>query len=282
MVATGVFASPKTCQTPPISSGQAAIRQWEERNAMTSLVGRTRLVLLGDRDIHARRDELNGIAHDSGCEVVEAYGFEPAAPLRHEDLTHIDEVVVALAQAIEERIDVWVPWAMVDFGRDQHLRRMILVLDRFGLKLRAGRNLSVCEAEGSLNEIDFALRAEVRAVDNLADAVLAVAGVEKLTAEIEEALAGVGAREPARIRTVEAETGRLVEVPAPPVPPSPHGRWSDREPMLAGYARWLVRDCGVTRAATARVLNACGQRTRSGKPWQAATVRRLIDGDDRP
>ncbi|OBJ71016.1 hypothetical protein [Mycobacterium sp. 1274756.6] len=249
---------------------------------MTSLVGRTRLILLGDRDVHARRDELAQLAWDRGCQVVEAYGFEPYVPFRHEDLTHIDEVVVALAHAVEDRADVWVPWLMADFGRDQHLRRMILVLERHGRQLRAGRDLSVCEADGSLNEIDCALRAEVRAVENLANAVLAAAGMEKLSAEIEEALVGAGARVPERIRTVEAETGRLLEVPSPPLPPSPYGRWCDREPMLAGYARWLVHDCGVTRAATARVLNACGQRTESGKRWQAAAVRRLIDGETRP
>ena len=36
--------------------------------------------------------------------------------------------------------------------------------------------------------------------------------------------------------------------------------------------------CGVTQAATARVLNSTGQRTATGRPWQPATVSKLLNG----
>jgi hypothetical protein len=56
------------------------------------------------------------------------------------------------------------------------------------------------------------------------------------------------------------------ESPSPMLPP-PTAPWPQRQPMLKRYVRWLVHGCGVTQAATARVLNATGQRTPIGRPW---------------
>lgn len=48
-------------------------------------------------------------------------------------------VVAALGRAIVGRMDVWVPFPGPDFIREQHLRRLSLVLQRHGLNLRLTR-----------------------------------------------------------------------------------------------------------------------------------------------
>ncbi|EUA52291.1 hypothetical protein I553_2477 [Mycobacterium xenopi 4042] len=62
------------------------------------------------------------------------------------------------------------------------------MLQRHGLNVRFGRELAPCPATGGYSEVDFALRREVQAVDDLDNAALAAAGVESLRREIELAL----------------------------------------------------------------------------------------------
>lgn len=237
---------------------------------MTSLVGRRPVVLLGDTAIDSRRDELKGLADEHGRYIIGVYTFEPGEAAGQDELTDVDAVMAALGRAIKDQADIWVPWVIGDLGREQHIRRMILVLDRHGRCLRVGKNLSVLKADGGLNEIDYALRTEVRAVDNLDNAVLAALGAEKLHTEIERALAVVSA--PDRARVGDEPDGTAPVLPAPGAP------WPQRHSELKRYATWLVQDCGVTQAATARVLNSTGQRTPTGRLWQPATVSKLVNG----
>jgi hypothetical protein len=57
-----------------------------------------------------------------------------------------------------------------------------------------GPDLFACPTEGGTNPIDQALRIEVQAVDALDNAVIAAAGVQTLSTEIDAALAAVPTR----------------------------------------------------------------------------------------
>lgn len=254
----------------------------------------TRLLLLGDNDTVDHRADLAEAAGHGGWVITGAYGFEPGEARATDDLTEVNAVVAALSRAIAERVDIWVPFLGADLGREQHWRRLSLVLQRHGVNLRSGKTLSPLPNTGGVNEIDFALRAEVRAVDNLDNAALAAAGVEKLSREIERALVDAGTR-PAGAATARRGSGGAdgrpwgeaaagaVDAPGsadvvPPILPPPTVPWKYRKALLTRYARWLVHGCGVTRAATARILNSTGQRTATGKPWQPGTVGALLTG----
>ncbi len=78
---------------------------------------------------------------------------------------------------------------MYDLRREQHIRRLSLVLQRHGLNLLLGNELAPCSVNGGFNAIDEALRIEVRAIDSLDHAAMATAGVLVLGDEIELALA---------------------------------------------------------------------------------------------
>ena len=139
------------------------------------------------------------------------------------------------------------------------------MLERHGRSLRTGKKLSVLEAGGSINAIDYALRLEVRAVDSLDNTVLAAIGAEKLNTEIERALT---------VASTAGEPRRSAQ----PTLPAASAPWPQRRSELKRYATWLVHGCGVTQAATARVLNSTGQRTPTGRLWQPATVSKLVNG----
>jgi hypothetical protein len=104
-------------------------------------------------------------------------------------LTAMDSV----GRAIELRAHIWVPFPMGDFTREQHVRRLDLALERHGLDLLLGRQLTPCPEIG-VNSIDYALRAEVHAVDQLDQAALASAGLRTLARDIELNLAQTAER----------------------------------------------------------------------------------------
>jgi hypothetical protein len=236
----------------------------------------TRVVLLGDHDTVAHRAELGKDATKGHCKLVDAFGFDEGEAGGTDDLTEVDAVVAALGCAITGRMDVWVPFPGPDFGWEQHLRRLSLVLQRHGLNLRLTRGLHPVPTGGGINEIDFALRREVQAVDNLDQAVLAAEGAKSLGREIELALVKSGGT--ASVRRTTTDGGRANIHPLPPMLPSPAVPWPERKRLLKRYAGWLVHGCGVTQAATARVLNSAGQRTPTGREWKPGTVSKLLTG----
>lgn len=146
------------------------------------------VIVLGDRDTIARVD-LAEKAAEQGAVITEVHSFEPGETAAHDDLAAVEAVVAALSRALSTRTDIWVPFPMDDLGREQHVRRVSLVLQRHGLNMLMGRDLEPCTMDGGFNEIDFALRAEVRAVDELGHAAVAAAGLPTLVAEIERELA---------------------------------------------------------------------------------------------
>ncbi|OBI45645.1 hypothetical protein A5707_01715 [Mycobacterium kyorinense] len=244
----------------------------------------SRVVLLGDHDTVQHRDELTAFAAQQNCVIADAFGFAEGAATSTEDLTEVEAVVSALGCAIAGRMDVWVPFLCPDLGREQHWRRLGLVLQRHGLNLRFGRQLGSFPTTGGYSEIDFALRREVQVVDELDHAALAAVGAESLGREIELALVAAGASAPVTTTARRARSGAGTEASSDtetawtPTLPAPTTPWSQRQPMLKRYVRWLVHGCGVTQAATARVLNSTGQRTPKGRLWQPGTVSALLNG----
>lgn len=232
----------------------------------------TAVILLGDHDTAGHRDDLAEQAAQQGCVIADVFAFATGEAASADELSEVEAVVSALGRAIAGRMDVWVPFPGPDFGREQHWRRLSLVLQRHGLNLRICRGLEPILTSGGYSEIDFALRREVQAVDELDHAALAAVGVKSLGREIERALAAA----PPATRRAPADTG--TEVVAAPILPAPTTPWLQRQPMLKSYVRWLVHGCGVTQAATARVLNSTGQRTPKGRDWQPGTVSALLNG----
>lgn len=151
------------------------------------------VIVVGDRDTAAERADLAEKAAERGAVIAEIYSFERGEAASRDDLADVEAVVAALSRAICTRADVWVPFPRPDLCREEHVRRLSLVLQRRGLNLLMGRELWPCPAQGGFNEVDVALRAEVRAVDGLDHAVMAAAGVEVLGDEIELALSAAGA-----------------------------------------------------------------------------------------
>ncbi|MCV7260880.1 hypothetical protein AWC26_17760 [Mycobacterium shimoidei] len=244
----------------------------------------TQLVLLGDHDTAEHRGELSQLAAQRGCTITETFSFVPGEAAANDDLTQVDAVVLALGRAISDHVPIWVPFAGPDLGREQHWRRLSLVLQRHGLNLLLGRDLESCPTTGGFSEIDFALRREVQAVDELDHAALAAVGAESLGHEIELALVAAGSAAsvtPAARRGragAGSDAGARRDSPMPPSLPSPTAPWTQRRSALKRYVRWLVHGCGVTHVATARVLNSTGQRTPKGRRWQPGTVSALLNG----
>ena len=192
------------------------------------------------------------------------FAFSADAPASHDDLAEIDAVVAAVARAISLRLPIWMPDPLADLRREQHYRRLSLVLHRHGLDLLVGDDLWPVPDTGGMNEIDHALRREVQTVDALDRAALAAAGVESLENVVEQA--------------ANAAPTTSHENDWPPKLPKPGLPWGERRQAVMGYVRWLVDGCGVTRAAAARVLNSSGQRTPDGRAWQSRNVSALLDG----
>lgn len=160
---------------------------------MTGVNVTQRVVVLGDSATADRADMLAARAAENGIEIAEYFSFEPGAGAANADVTDIQAVVDALSRAIITRMPIWLPFPVEDLCREQHFRRLSLALQRHGLNLLMGRGMSPCPTTGGYSEIDSALRAEVKAVDELDNAALAAAGQRTLGAEIEAALAA-GAR----------------------------------------------------------------------------------------
>lgn len=158
------------------------------------------VIALGDRET-IRHFDLTERAAKQGAVVTETYCFEPGEATANDDLAGVEAAVTALSRAIATHVDIWMPFPMEDLGREQHVRRLSLVLQRHGLNLLMGHDLDPCTMDGGFSAIDYALRMEVKAVDELGFAALALAGTRTLGVEIEVALlqaAGCGAEpEPA-------------------------------------------------------------------------------------
>lgn len=251
------------------------------------------VILLGDHDTASQSDTWATTAECHGATVDEVFSFEPGEAAGNDDLTQVRGVVLALGRAIAAGIPIWMPYPREDLWREQHFRRLGITLQRRGLNLLYGHNLEPCPTERGTTEIDYALRAEVRAVDELDRAALAAAGIQILEREIEVALvdsydAAVHApparARRARRRVVEAElaappvTGPDSAAVPPPRLPSPKAPWAQRQPALKQFAVWLVQTCGLSQTAAAQCINPTGHRTPQGHLWQQPTVSALIKG----
>lgn len=116
------------------------------------------VVVLGDDETVRRCEQLTARAAPHSPTVVAMFAFSSGAPASHDDLTEVEGVVAALARAISLRLPIWMPEPMADLRREQHYRRLSLVLQRHGLDLLVGHDLWPMPDTGGMNEIDYALR----------------------------------------------------------------------------------------------------------------------------
>lgn len=147
------------------------------------------VVVLGDTETEQRAETLAIRAAEHRVIITAIFAFGVGEAASADDLTEVEQVVAALSNALATRRDIWIPHPREDIAREEHIRRLCLVLQRHGLTLRMGPHLFACPAEGGYNAIDMALRHEVRAVDTLDHAAVAAAGVQTLSTEIDAALA---------------------------------------------------------------------------------------------
>lgn len=240
------------------------------------------VILLGDRDTEQRIGMLREKAAEHAVLVIETHTFDVGEPSQCDDLSDVEAVMTAVVRALTVRADIWAPFPREDLGRDEHIRRLSLVLQRHGLNLRLGQHLVPCPLTGGLNEIDFALRREVHAVDALDNAVIAAAGLSTLGKEIEAAL-HTEARPIDRVPNNRIEdwfADALADMEADfgpsPTLPAITAQWSERRPALKRFAGWLINDCGMTHGETAKLINASGHRTALGRDWRRATISALV------
>jgi hypothetical protein len=243
------------------------------------------VIVIGDHATGQRADVLAETAAEHGATITEIHTFDPGQAVSHDDLAQVDVVVTALSRAICTNTDIWVPFPMEDLGREQHLRRLSLALQRHGRNLLFGRCLTPCPITGGMSEMDFALRREVQSVDSLDNAALAAVGFKTLGHEIEAALTDV-CIPPAVVLPVPRPVEQLTEDldrfereygPRPALPAAT-AAWPVRQPALKRYATWLVYGCGLTQTDAAKLINTSGHRTPNGRMWQQATVSALING----
>lgn len=149
------------------------------------------VVILGDTATEQQAEMFAVRAAEHGVIISGIFAFEVGEAAAANDLAEVEQVVAALSHAIATRRDIWVPYPREDLGREDRIRRVCLVLQRHGLTLRLGPDIFACPAEVGYSPIDQALRIEVQAVDALDNAVIAAAGVQTLSTEIDAALAAV-------------------------------------------------------------------------------------------
>ena len=141
------------------------------------------VIVLGDQETAALGD-LAEKAADRGAVIAEIFSFGHGEVASHDELMCVEPAIAALSRAIATGTDLWVPFPMSDLGREEHIRRASLVLQRHGLNMLMGPDLEPCTMDGGFNPSDFALRHEVKMVDELDHAVIAAAGITTLEAEI--------------------------------------------------------------------------------------------------
>lgn len=245
---------------------------------MTSSTYTGAVIVLGDKDTGTRVEMLATRAAECGVAIAETHAFEANQASSNDDIGEVEAVITALCQAIQTRSNIWVPFPL-DLVREQHLRRISLVLQRHGLNVLVGRDLWACPLDGGINEVDSALRREVRAVDELDRATMAAAGVQTLSDAIELELQTAAHAVPQASEQL-SDVLQQLEVQYGPHPglPATRGAWRDRQQPLKRFAGWLVHQCEMTRAEAAEFLNAFGHRTQSGRNWQRSTVSALVNG----
>jgi hypothetical protein len=155
---------------------------------MTNTNAGQAIYLLGDQSTADRLDVLVAKAAEHGVVIGKTFAFGPGEAACADDLSTVDAVVEALSRAIAKRRPIWLPWWQ-DLARECHLRSLSLALQRHGIDLLIGPQLAPVPVGGGINEMDAAMRNEIRGVFRLDDAAMAAAGLKSLGSEIEEFLA---------------------------------------------------------------------------------------------
>lgn len=193
------------------------------------------IYVLGDHETSARLDMLVAKAAEYGAVIGKAFAFDPGEAACADDLSTIDAVVEALGRAIAKRRPIWLPFWQ-DLAREQHLRALSLTLHRHGIDLLIGSQLTPVPVDGGINQMDAAIRSEIRGVFRLDDAAMAAAAMTSLGAQIETFLALAG------------PAGEPVE--EPPLDEEPRERYfstAETAVLLGKTPEWVSR--GVRQQA---------------------------------
>lgn len=197
------------------------------------------VVVLGDHNTGNRAEMLARKAAEHGATIAEVHTFDPGQPAGRDDLTQIEPVVHALTRALATGNDIWVPFWREDLAREEHLRRISLVLQRHGLNLLLGQDMWPFPRDGGISDIDVALRREVRAVDDLDHAALAAAALPTLSDEIAYSLCSAANRPVPPADHTDDRVSELLDLieadfgPCPPLPATT-APWPRRRPSSSG------------------------------------------------
>ena len=245
---------------------------------MTSSTDTRAVIVLGDKDTGTRLEMLETRAAECGVSITETHTFEGSEAAQQDNVADIGAAFTALCHAVRTQSNIWLPFPL-DLIREEHVRRLSLVLQRHGLELLIGRAMWSCPRDSGISEIDSALRREVRAVDDLDRALLAALGGLTLSDEIESMLRADAAGSVVEHRGEQVlDVLQALEINYGPHPgmPSTRAAWKIRQPGLKLFAGWLVHHCEMTHAQAADFLNSLGQRTKTGRRWQRPTVAALL------
>ena len=125
---------------------------------MTSSTDTRVVIVLGDKDTGTRLEMLETRATECGVAIAETHTFEGSEAAQQDNVADIDAAFTALCQAVRNRSSIWLPFPL-DLIREEHPRRLSLVLQRHGLELLIGRNMWTCPRDSGISEIDGALQA---------------------------------------------------------------------------------------------------------------------------
>jgi hypothetical protein len=237
-----------------------------------------RIIVLGDHDTLGHAEMLDQQAAQHGAVVVERHTFGRGEARSAGTLHEVPGIVEALGRAFELRAHIWVPFPMADLAREQHVRRLDLALERNGLDLLLGRHLTPCPEVG-VNSIDFALRTEVHAVDQLDQAALASAGLRTLAGDIKLALSQTAER-PDCQPEIPAPRGAVGDQPVPPDSEFPSALEDSESALIPtpAPAPAILGDTTAPRAhrCTHRVANDSDTPGDATRPAPRSTTRQPI------
>jgi len=187
------------------------------------------IYLLGDQSTADRLDVLVAKAAEHGAVIGKTFAFDPGEVACTDDLSTVNAVVEALSRAIAKRRPIWLPWWQ-DLARECHLRSLSLALQRHGIDLLIGPQLAPVPVGGGINEMDAAMRNEIRGVFRLDDAAMAAAGIKSLGSEIEDFLAQAG-----------LERAVVEEPPVDEEPRERHFSTAETAALLGRSPEWVSR-----------------------------------------
>ena len=193
---------------------------------------------------------------------------------QQDNVADICAAFTALCQAVRIRSNIWLPFPL-DLIREEHARRLSLVLQRHGLELLIGRAMWSRLRTQRHQRGGQRAAPEVRAVDDPRSSRPPLAGLDAHRRNRVDAEGGSCAFSDGELRRAAGRSA-AVGNPARPHRVATTERRAVRRSGLSASPAGLFIRCEMTQAQAATFLNALGQRTKSGRSWQRSTVAALV------